>query len=101
MQVNIEDLCTQLSDKAENIHFLDRPMNDVELQANNFVQGFAKEKGLVAHTLGAFRWYFQSDNELVESGLIELRCKINPITHKGHCDFEFVNVGDIDHLKHG
>jgi len=101
MQVNIEQLCAELSNEAENAHFLDHSMDDIEVEANQFVQGFANERGLVAHTLGAFKWYFQSDNELVESGLIELRCKINPITQKGHCDFEFVNVDNIDQLKHG
>lgn len=101
MKVNIEDLCTQLAERAGAKHFLDRPVDDIEIQANHFVQEFASENGLVAHTLGAFRWYFQSDDELVENGLIELRCNVNPITHKGHCDFEFVNVGEIDKLKVG
>tara|TARA_R110002096_G_scaffold17733_2_gene61234 strand:+ start:1035 stop:1346 length:312 start_codon:yes stop_codon:yes gene_type:complete len=97
--ITIESLCNKLETKARDSHFLEKSVDGIEHTANYFVEKFAKENGLSAHTLGALRWYFQSNEALVEDGLIELRCKVNPLTHKGHCNFEFVDVADIDEKK--
>lgn len=94
--LSIKEICSELQSKAKESHFLDREVENIESNANNFVEWYARGRGLTAHTLGACRWYFQSDKYLVEDGLIELLCKVNPITHKGHCDFEFTNVKAID-----
>ena len=94
--LSIKEICTELQSKAKDSHFLDRTVDNIETDANNFVEWYARGRGLTAHTLGACRWYFQSDKYLVEDGLIELLCKVNPITHKGHCDFEFTNIKEID-----
>jgi hypothetical protein len=97
--LSIEEICSELQSKAKESHFLDRKVENIEADANNFVEWYARGSGLTAHTLGACRWYFQSDKYLVEDGLIELLCKVNPITHKGHCDFEFTNIKEIDLAK--
>ena len=94
--LSIEQICAELQLKAKDSHFLDRDVDDIETNANNFVEWYARGRDLTAHTLGACRWYFQSDESLVEDGLVELLCKVNPITRKGHCDFQFTNVKDID-----
>jgi hypothetical protein len=86
--------------KAKTEHFLDRPVHDIEIQANRFVEDFAKENGLTAHTLSAFRWYFQSDKHLLEDGFIELRCETSLFNHKGSCAFNIVDIGEIDKVKH-
>ncbi|MDW3094647.1 MAG: hypothetical protein R8G33_03135 [Gammaproteobacteria bacterium] len=97
--VTIEDLCSKLENKAKDTHFLDKSVEGMEHCADYFVKKFAEENGLAAHTLGALRWYFQSDDALVEDGLIELQCHVNPFTHKGHCGFQFVDVEEIDSKK--
>jgi len=97
--VTIENLRDKLEAKAADSHFLERSVAGMEHTANYFVEKFALENGLNAHTLGALRWYFQSDDSLIEDGLIELRCKVNPLTHKGHCSFEYVDVADINSIK--
>ncbi len=94
--LSIKEICSELQSKAKNSHFLDRNVENIETDANKFVEWYARHRGLTAHTLGACRWYFQSEEYLIEDGLIELLCKVNPITHKGHCDFEFTNIKEID-----
>ena len=98
--VTIEGLCNKLGAKAKDSHFFDKSVDGIEHTANYFVEKFARENGLDAHTLGALRWYFQSNDSLVEDGMIELRCRVNPLTHEKHCDFEFVDVSSIDEEKH-
>ncbi len=51
---NIKDICSGLMDKAKAEKFLDHSVDDIEEEANNFVEGFAEENGLTAHTLSAF-----------------------------------------------
>lgn len=97
---NIKDVCSGLMDKAKAEEFLDHPVDDVEHEANKFVEKFAKENGLTAHTLSAFRWYFQSDNRLLEDGFVDLRCKTNFLKHEGSCTFEIVDIAEIDELIH-
>ena len=96
---SIQNVCAGLMDKASAVHFLDHPVDDIEDEANKFVEEFAKENGLTAHTLSAFRWYFQSDDRLLEDGFIELRCKTNFLTHKGSCTFDIVDIAEVDKAK--
>lgn len=97
---SIHNVCAGLMDKAMAVHFLDHPVDDIEDEANKFVEEFAEENGLTAHTLSAFRWYFQSDSRLLEDGFIELRCKTNFLTHKGTCTFDIVDIAEVDKAKH-
>lgn len=101
MQFNsIQNVCEGLMDKADAVHFLDHSVDDIEEEANKFVEEFAEENGLTAHTLSAFRWYFQSDDRLLEDGFIELRCKTNFLTHKGKCTFDIVDIKEVDQARH-
>ncbi len=97
---SIQNVCEGLMDKASAVHFLDHSVDDIEEEANKFVEEFAEENGLTAHTLSAFRWYFQSDDRLLEDGFIELRCKTNFLTHKGSCTFDIVDIGEVDKARH-
>lgn len=97
---NIKNVCSGLMEKARAEKFLDHPVDDIEEEANNFVEKFAEENGLTAHTLSAFRWYFQSDNRLLEDGFVELRCKTNFLKHEGSCIFDVVDIAEIDKIKH-
>ena len=97
---SIQSVRSGLMDKAKAVNFLDHPVDDVEGEANKFVETFAEENGLKAHTLSAFRWYFQSDKRLLEDGFIELQCKTNLLTHKGSCTFEIVDIADINKAMH-
>lgn len=97
---NIKDIQSGLMVKAASEHFLEHSVDDIEAEANKFVEEFAKDNGLVAHTLSAFRWYFQSDDRLLEDGFVELRCKANFLNHEGSCMFEIVDIAEIDDLKH-
>lgn len=97
---NIKDVCSGLMDKAKAEKFLDHPVDDIEEEADKFVENFAEENGLSAHTLSVFRWYFQSDNRLLEDGFVELRCKTNFLKHEGSCTFEVVDIAEIDELIH-
>ena len=100
MQVStIKDICAGLIEKANTEQFLQHSVDDIESEANSFVEGFAREHGLTAHTLSAFRWYFQSGERLVEDGFIELRCKTNFLSHKGSCTFDIVDIDEIDKTK--
>ena len=62
-------------------------------------EDFAKENGLTAHTLSAYRWYFQSDDRLLEDGFIELQCKTNYFKHEGSCTFNVVDIEAIDKIN--
>ena len=97
---NIKDIRSGLLEKAKEEKFLEHTVDDIETEANRFVEEFAKENGLTAHTLSAYRWYFQSDDRLLEDGFIELRCKTNFLKHEGSCTFEIVDVAEIDEIKH-
>lgn len=97
---NIQNVCSGLMDKAIADKFLDHSVDDIEESANKFVENFAKENGLTAHTLSAFRWYFQSDDYLLEDGFVELRCKTNFLSHEGTCTFDVVDIAEIDRVKH-
>ena len=100
MQLNsIQNVCSGLMDKAIADKFLDHSVDDIEESANQFVENFAKENGLTAHTLSAFRWYFQSDDQLLEDGFVELRCKTNFLSHEGTCTFDVVDIAEIDRVK--
>jgi hypothetical protein len=96
---NIKDIRSGLMNKAASEKFLEHTVDDVEEEANKFVEKFAEENGFVAHTLSAFRWYFQSDSRLLEDGFVELRCKTNFLKHEGSCTFEIVDIAEIDELK--
>jgi len=96
---NIKDICSGLMDKAKAEKFLDHSVDDIEEESNNFVEGFAEENGLTAHTLSAFRWYFQNDDRLLEDGFVELCCKTNFLKHEGSCTFSIVDVAEIDKLR--
>jgi hypothetical protein len=97
---NIKDVCSGLMGEAKAEKFLDHSVDDIEEEANKFVEKFAEENGLTAHTLSAFRWYFQSDNRLLEDGFVELRCKTNFLKHEGSCTFGIVDIAEIDELTH-
>ena len=98
---SIKSVCSGLMDKAIADNFLEHSVDDIEEAANKFVEQFAKENGLTAHTLSAFRWYFQSDDRLLEDGFVELRCKTNFLNHsKGTCTFDVVDVAEIDQVRH-
>ncbi|MFT5452468.1 MAG: hypothetical protein ACI9N9_001960 [Enterobacterales bacterium] len=97
---NINDIRSGLIEKAKAGKFLERSVNDIESEANRFVEEFAGENGLTAHTLSAYRWYFQSDDKLLEDGFIELHCKTNFFKHEGFCTFEIVDVAEIDEVRH-
>lgn len=97
---NIKDIRSGLMDKAASEKFFDQTVDDIEKEANTFVEKFAEDNGLVAHTLSAFRWYFQSENKLLEDGFVELLCKTNFLQHEGPCTFEIVDIAEIDELIH-
>ncbi len=97
---SVKSICSGLMYKAKTEHFLDHPVNDIEEAANKFVEDYAQEHGLTAHTLSAFRWYFQSEDHLLEDGFIELRCKTNFLKHEGSCTFNVVDVEEIDKERH-
>ena len=97
---NIDSVCSGLMDKARAEHFLDHSVKEIENQANNFVEDFAKENGLTAHTLSAFRWYFQTNDHLLEDGFVELHCKMGLLNQKGHCTFDVVDIANVDRYKH-
>jgi hypothetical protein len=97
---SIKDICTGLTERAHADKFLERSVDDIEGGANKFVEKFATDNGLTAHTLSAFRWYFQSDSHLLEDGFVELRCKANLLHHDGACTFDVVDIGEIDRVKH-
>jgi hypothetical protein len=97
---NIKDVRSGLLNKAASEKFLEHTVDDVEEEANKFVEEFAEENGLVAHTLSAYRWYFQSDDRLLEDGFVELRCKTNFLKHEGSCTFEIVDIAEIDEIIH-
>lgn len=97
---SVKNICSGLMHKAKTVHFLDHTVHDIEKDANEFVETFAKQHGLTAHTLSAYRWYFQSDKFLFEDGFIELRCETNFLNRKGICTFNVVDVGEIDKVKH-
>lgn len=101
MQVDsVKKICSGLMYKAKTEHFLDHPVHDIEAEANRFVEEYAKDHGLTAHTLSAYRWYFQSEDRLLEDGFVELRCKTNFLKHEGSCTFNVVDIEEIDHIKH-
>lgn len=97
---SVKNICSGLMYKAKTEHFLDHPVDDIEKEANKFVEDFAKENGLTAHTLSAYRWYFQSDDRLLEDGFVELICKTNFLKHEGSCTFSVVDIEAIDKIKH-
>ncbi len=97
---SVKNICSGLMYKAKTEHFLEHPVKDIEKEANKFVEEFAEENGLKAHTLSAYRWYFQSDDRLLEDGFVELTCKTNFLKHEGSCIFSVVDIEEIDKVKH-
>ena len=97
---SVKKVCSGLMYKAKTEKFLDHSVDDIEHEANKFVEDYAEEHGLKAHTLSAFRWYFQSEDKLLEDGFIELRCKTNFLSHEGSCTFHVVDIGEIDEIRH-
>ena len=97
---SIKHICSGLMYKAKTEHFLDNPIHEIEKEANSFVEKFAQEHGLTAHTLSAYRWYFQSDDRLLEDGFVELRCNLNFLRNHGTCTFAVVDVEEIDKARH-
>lgn len=97
---NIKDIRSALMDKAASEKLFEHTVDDIEKEANKFVENFAEENGLVAHTLSAFRWYFQSENRLLEDGFVELLCETKFLKHEGPCTFEIVDIAEIDELIH-
>ena len=101
MQIdNVKSICAGLIEKAKTEKFLEHSVHDIEEAANQFVEEYAKDHGLTAHTLSAFRWYFQSDDRLLEDGFVELHCKTNFLKHEGSCTFNVVDIEEIDKIKH-
>ena len=101
MQINsIDNVCSGLMEKARAENFLSYSVDDMENQANTFVESFARENGLTAHTLSAFRWYFQSGDRLLEDGFVELKCTKDFMKHAGACVFDTVNIAKVDEFKH-
>ena len=97
---NIENVCSGLMEKARAENFLSYSVDDIESQANSFVERYAEENGLTAHTLSAFRWYFQSGDRLLEDGFVELTCTTDFMKHAGSCVFSAVNIAKVDAYKH-
>ena len=97
---SVKNICSGLMYKAKTEGFLNHPVHDIEKEANRFVEEFAKENGLTAHTLSAYRWYFQSDDRLLEDGFVELTCKTNYLKHEGSCIFSVVDIEELDEVKH-
>lgn len=97
---SVKQICSGLMYKAKTEAFLDHTVHEIERDANKFVNDFAEQHGLTAHTLSAYRWYFQSDEYLLEDGFVELRCHTNFLSRKGSCTFNVVDVGEIDKVKH-
>lgn len=97
---SVTNICSGLMNKAIAEHFLDHSILDIEKTANTFVYAFAKDNGLTAHNLSAFRWYFQSGSVLMEGGLVELTSDIRLFQHNANCAFRVVDIAEIDSLKH-
>ncbi len=81
-------------------HFLFHPADEIEKDANQFVEDFAKENGLTAHTLSASRWYFQSNEKLLEDGFIELTCKPDKSGTGPSCVFSVVDIDEVNTIIH-
>ena len=96
---SVKSICSGLMYKAKTEHFLDHSAYNIKKDANKFVENFAKEHGLTAHTLSASRWYFQSDKYLLEDGFVELLCESNIFKHNRACTFRVVDIGEIDSIK--
>ena len=71
---NIEDVCRHLMEKAKSSNFLQHSVDEVEHEANKFVEEFSKEHDMHSHTISPYRWYFQSKKHMFEDGVIELQC---------------------------
>ena len=97
---SVKKICAGLMYKAKSEKFLENKVHDIEKAANEFVEQYAKDHGLTAHTLSAYRWYFQSDKYLLEDGFIELRCNTNLLKREGSCTFHVVDIEEIDKVKH-
>ncbi|MEM8843954.1 MAG: hypothetical protein AAGB35_02825 [Pseudomonadota bacterium] len=97
---SIEHICSGLKHKARTENFLSYSVDDIETEANDFVETFARENGLTAHTLSAFRWSFESGDHLLADGFIELKCTRDFMEHAGPCVFDTVSIAKVDKYKH-
>jgi len=97
---SVKSICSGLMYKAKTEHFLDHTASEISKEANKFVEDYAREHGLTAHTLSESRWYFQSDHYLLEDGFVELRCENKLLKKGGACTFNVVDVAEIDSIKH-
>ncbi len=88
---NIQDICESLMERAREQKFLQHTSDEVEHEANQFVESFSTEHGMHSHTISPYRWFFQSDRHMFEDGVIELKCDTYS-KPRGACNFEFVDV---------
>ena len=96
---NIEEICTELMNKAKSDKFLQHPVDAVEHEANKFVESFSTEHGMHSHTISPYRWYFQSENHLFKDGVVELECSSKFKKKEGSCTFNFIDVSDAKLTK--
>jgi hypothetical protein len=89
---NIKDICSSLMRKAKESNFLQLAANEIEPEANCFVDEFSKEHEMTAHTISPYRWYFQSNTRMFNDGVIELQCRTRLRKKNGSCAFNFVDV---------
>lgn len=88
---NIQDICESLMERAREQNFLQHTSDEVELEANKFVESFSIEHEMHSHTISPYRWFFQSEKHIFEDGVIELKCNAHTKL-RGACNFEFVDV---------
>ncbi len=91
---NIEDICNELMKKAKSEKFLQHSVDEIEHEANKFVENFSEEHEMYSHTISPYRWYFQSEKHLFKDGVIELHCDSKFRKKDGSCAFRFIDVSD-------
>ena len=79
---SIEDICRELNHKANFDLFFTKEPVEIDDKANSFVNEFAKEHNLKAHTVTPSRWWFESDEKMFDDGQIELHPLVNHAIEK-------------------
>ncbi len=104
---NIEQISRALNDMAKNNSFFDKDPVKIDREANYFVNSFANENELKAHTVTPSRWWFESKEGMFEDGEIELqpmvehaKQELHPNAKHKKIEFVAVNVKDAKLTNH-
>ncbi len=70
---NIQAICDALNTFANDNNFFKKPAVEIDNAANDFVNQFAEQNGLKAHTVSPDRWWFASEEfGMISDGEVEL-----------------------------